>query len=61
VGKGGYGEVKKVIHKLTGDIRAMKVVRKDKCDEAYLKSLFNEINILKQLDHPNILKLYEIY
>lgn len=61
VGKGGYGEVKKVIHKLTGDVRAMKIIKKESCDEGYLKSLSNEINILRQLDHPNIIKLYEIY
>jgi len=61
IGKGAFGEVKKVIHKLTGDIRAMKIIKKDKVDEAYLRSLNTEISILKQLDHPNIVKLYEIY
>jgi len=61
LGKGGYGEVKKVIHKLTGDVRAMKVIKKESCDEGYLKTLSNEINILRQLDHPHIIKLYEIY
>ena len=61
IGKGGYGEVKKVIHKLTGEVRAMKIIKKDSCDESYLKSLGNEINILRQLDHPHIIKLYEIY
>ncbi|CDW73027.1 protein kinase domain containing protein [Stylonychia lemnae] len=61
IGKGGYGEVKKVIHRLTGDVRAMKIIKKESCDEGYLKSLSNEINILRQLDHPNINKLYEIY
>lgn len=45
LGKGGYGEVKKVIHKITGDVRAMKIIRKESCDESYLKSLGNEINI----------------
>ena len=47
IGKGGFGEVKKVIHKLTGDIRAMKIIKKESCDEGYLKSLSNEINILR--------------
>lgn len=61
VGKGGYGEVKKVIHKITSELRAMKVIKKESCDETYLKSLSNEINILRQLDHPHIIKLYEIY
>ena len=53
--------MKKVVHKLTGDIRAMKIVKKEKCDETYLSNLVNEIKILKQLDHPHIVKLYEIY
>lgn len=61
LGKGGFGEVKKVVHKLTRDVRAMKIIKKDKCDESYLASLTNEIKIMKQLDHPHIIKLYEIY
>ena len=61
VGKGGYGEVKRVVHKITGETRAMKIIKKESCDEEYLKSLTNEINILRMLDHPNIIKLYEIY
>lgn len=56
-----YGEVKKVVHKLTGDVRAMKIIRKEECDELYLKGLVNEITLLRKLDHPNIIKLYEIY
>jgi calcium-dependent protein kinase len=61
IGKGGYGEVWKVIHKVTGDTRAMKIIKKESCDESYLKSLGKEINIMRQLDHPHIIKLYEIY
>ena len=29
IGKGAYAEVKKVVHKLTKDIRAMKIIKKD--------------------------------
>ena len=61
IGQGGYGSVKKVVHKITGEVRAMKMIKKESCDESYLKSLTNEINILRQLDHPHIMKLYEIY
>ena len=47
LGKGGFGEVKKVVHRLTKDVRAMKIIKKDKCDENYLATLTNEIKILK--------------
>lgn len=47
LGKGGFGEVKKVVHKLTRDVRAMKIIKKDKCDESYLATLTNEIRIMK--------------
>ena len=39
LGKGGFGEVKKVKHKLTGDIRAMKIIKKNNLDEQFLTSL----------------------
>lgn len=38
---------------------AIKAISKDKIED---KEMFtSEINILKQLDHPNIVKLYEVY
>ena len=61
IGKGGYGEVKKVVHKITGETRAMKIIAKEGCDEIYMKTVTNEISILRNLDHPHIIKLYEIY
>lgn len=61
LGKGGFSEVKKVVHKLTGDVRAMKIIKKEGVDEQFISILNNEIKILKMLDHPNIVRLYEIY
>ena len=61
LGKGSYGEVKRVQHKLTGEHRAMKIIRKEDVGQGYVDSLLNEIDILKQLDHPSIVKLYEFY
>lgn len=61
LGKGGYGEVKKVVHKVTGETRAMKIIAKESCDEGYIQSLMNEITILRNLDHPHIIKLFDVY
>lgn len=39
----------------------MKIIKRDNVDENFMSQLNNEIKILKILDHPNIVKLYEIY
>ena len=39
----------------------MKIIKKDEVSKEYVESLLNEIDILKQLDHPNIVKIYEFY
>ena len=57
VGKGSYGAVFKVMNKNTQKIRAMKVIPKNiqKDNDEILR----EIYILKHLDHPNVMKIYE--
>ena len=49
------------VHRETGSQRAVKVLRKSNMDSEEEKMLFNEINILRQLDHPNIVKMYEFF
>ena len=61
IGKGSYGEVKKLIHKSTNEFRAMKIIKKEECSKEFISSLLNEIDILRTLDHPNIVKLFEFY
>lgn len=62
LGEGAYGRVVKVIHKQTGLIRAMKIVDKQILDESVdPREIENEISILKSLDHPNIIKVYEYF
>ena len=46
-------------HKATGAIRAVKIMRKNKIQKSDWTRLRYEIDILKNLDHPNILRLYE--
>ena len=60
IGKGSFGIVDKVIHINKKFIRAMKTItiKKSKNDEINIK---NEIDILKKIDHPNIVKLFEYY
>ena len=39
----------------------MKTIKKKNMSEADLKVTMEEISILKELDHPNIVKYYESY
>ena len=62
LGEGGFGSVVKVIHKNTGQVRAMKIIPKNNLQPGYTEQeIFREINILKKLEHPYIMKLYEFY
>ena len=62
IGKGGFGRVYKVKHKLSNQFRAMKII-KCKADNPHSNTIeiIKQINILKTLDHPNIIKVYEFY
>ena len=65
LGKGAFGEVHLVKHDVTGIIRAMKIIDKNspalKDEELSDEEILNEINILKKIDHPNIMKIFEFY
>ena len=63
IGEGTYGKVVKVQHKITKVFRAMKIINKNKMSLGNEEedTLINEINIVKSLDHPNIMKVYEFF
>jgi len=61
IGRGAYGEVRKCLNKDTKSLRAVKIINKKYLEEDEKAKLLSEINILKQMDHPNILKLYEFF
>ena len=62
LGEGSFAAVYRVQNRITDSIRAMKIINKSStCSEADDKEILNEINILRTLDHPNILKIFEFY
>ena len=58
-GKGSYGSVAKATDKRTGAVRAVKTIYKPKIEN--VTRLKREILIMKALDHPNIIRLFEVY
>lgn len=62
LGEGSYGTVWKVKHNQLKITRALKKIKKPlKMNERVEKEILSEIQILKTLDHPNIVKLYEFF
>lgn len=61
LGSGGYGEVFLATHKISGAERAIKVIDKSKWGSQENAAVINEFNIVKDLDHPNLLKMYEMF
>jgi len=59
VGEGTYGVVFKGVDNDTGELRAIKRISREKIRN--YQRFLNEINALKTLDHPNVIKLFEIY
>jgi calcium-dependent protein kinase len=59
LGKGGYGKVYEVKNKKTGELRACKHL--SKLNIKNLDKFRREIEILKKMDHPNIIRIYEVY
>ena len=61
LGTGAFGEVRKCMHKATRSVRAVKIIRKEAMNADQAKSFQYELAILKKLDHPNIIKLFEVF
>jgi calcium-dependent protein kinase len=62
IGHGSYGKVYKVIHKSSGEIRAIKVIKINNLAHGLkVSDIEKELRILKNIDHPNVIKVYESY
>jgi len=60
IGAGSFSSVVKANTKIDDKVYAVKIINKSKVSNKKNEFL-NEIRILQKLDHPNIIKLYEIY
>ena len=62
IGEGSYGKVYSAVHNQSNQPRAIKIINKRSIRDTKIRFKFiNEITILKMLDHPNIIKLYEFF
>jgi len=60
IGEGTYGVVYKAKDKMTGEIIALKKIRLEAEDEGIPSTAIREISLLKELQHPNIVRLYDV-
>ena len=61
LGQGAFSVVYKAIHRKTGLNRCIKKIKIKSFTKAEEESIMNEIEILKMIDHPHIMKIYEYY
>ena len=62
LGSGGFGKVRLFRDKRNPNMKfAIKTIKKDYLNKHAMVSLVREVNILRQLDHPNIVNYFETY
>lgn len=61
IGNGAFAEVRKAMHIESGVFRAIKMVHKQEWSAEEQKKILNEVEMLKKLDHPNVIKVYEFF
>ena len=61
IGKGSFATVKMARHRETNNEVAVKVFSKKRMTDTDLEDLQNEKEVLMSVDHPNIVKLIEVF
>ena len=60
LGSGHFAVVKLAKHVFTGEKVAVKVIDKSKLDEVAKSHLYQEVRCMKLVQHPNVVRLYEV-
>uniref|UniRef100_UPI0037E92E31 serine/threonine-protein kinase SIK3 homolog isoform X1 n=1 Tax=Semicossyphus pulcher TaxID=241346 RepID=UPI0037E92E31 len=60
IGKGNFAVVKLATHIITKAKVAIKIVDKTQLDDENLKKIFREVQIMKLLKHPHIIRLFQV-
>nr|XP_009677830.1 PREDICTED: serine/threonine-protein kinase SIK1 [Struthio camelus australis] len=60
LGKGNFAVVKLARHRVTKTRVAIKIIDKTRLDPSNLEKIYREVQIMKLLNHPNIIKLYQV-
>ncbi|XP_011496992.1 PREDICTED: serine/threonine-protein kinase SIK2-like [Ceratosolen solmsi marchali] len=60
IGKGNFAVVKLARHRITKTEVAIKIIDKSQLDSTNLEKVYREVEIMKQLEHPHIIKLYQV-
>ena len=62
IGMGTFSKVTRAVHILTEQVVAVKILEKEKIeDDIDVERIIREIEILKNINHPNIAQMYETY
>lgn len=61
LGKGKYGVVRRATHKRTKEEVAVKMIKKAELNNRDLELLKREIEVIKVLQHPSIIRFYDIF
>uniref|UniRef100_A0A8C2NMA5 non-specific serine/threonine protein kinase n=1 Tax=Capra hircus TaxID=9925 RepID=A0A8C2NMA5_CAPHI len=60
LGKGNFAVVKLARHRVTKTQVAIKIIDKARLDSSNLEKIYREVQIMKLLNHPHIIKLYQV-
>ncbi|XP_068127141.1 serine/threonine-protein kinase SIK1 [Hyperolius riggenbachi] len=60
LGKGNFAVVKLARHRVTNTQVAIKIIDKTRLDRTNLEKIYREVQIMKRLRHPNVIRLYQV-